>query len=147
MRKHADPSPAGRRRHFHDAGAALPLAWGMVFLPFINDNRGMFTVRHYLTDDERDPFQDWMRKLRDPIAKGQVVKRVNRIEAGNFGDHKFCRDGVWELRIDQGPGYRVYYALAGTVLVLLLCGGDKDAQDADIQRAVEYWNDWQRRSA
>ena len=132
---------------FHDAGAALPLEWGIDLLPLINDNNGMFTVRHYLTDDERDPFQDWMRKLRDPIAKGQVVKRINRIEAGNFGDHKFCRDGVWELRIDQGPGYRVYYALAGAVLVLLLCGGDKDTQDADIKRAVEYWNDWQRRSA
>jgi putative addiction module killer protein len=106
----------------------------------------MFTVCHYLTDDGRDPFQEWLRKLRDPVAKGQVVKRVNRIEAGNFGDHKFCREAVWELRIDKGPGYRVYYALPGTVVVLLLCGGDKGSQDADIERAIEYWNDWQRRS-
>jgi putative addiction module killer protein len=107
----------------------------------------MFTVRHYLTDDERDPFQEWVRKLRDLLAKGQVIKRINRIEAGNFGDHKFCREGVWELRIDQGPGYRVYYAMAGAVVVLLLCGGEKGTQDADIERAIEYWNDWQRRSA
>ena len=107
----------------------------------------MFTVRHYLTDDERDPFQEWVRKLRDPLAKGQFIKRINRIEAGNFGDHKFCREGVWELRIDQGPGYRVYYAMAGAVVVLLLCGGEKGTQDADIERAIEYWNDWQRRSA
>jgi len=105
----------------------------------------MFTVRHYLTADERDPFQEWMRKLRDPIAKGQIVKRLNRVEDGNFGDHKFCRDGVWELRIDHGPGYRVYYAMADAVVVLLLCGGNKSAQKADITRAVEYWSDWQRR--
>ena len=77
----------------------------------------MFLVRHYLSEDERDPFQEWLKKLRDPIAKMQVVKRVNRIEGGNFGDHKFCRDGVWELRIDQGAGYRVYYAMSGTVVV------------------------------
>ncbi len=107
----------------------------------------MFTVRHYITEDEHDPFQEWLKKLRDPIAKGQVVKRVGRIEAGNFGDHKPCREGVWELRIDQGPGYRVYYAMAGEVVVLLLCGGDKGTQDADIERAIGFWKDWQRRSA
>ena len=54
----------------------------------------MFAVRHYLTEDERDPYQEWLKKLRDTIAKMQVVKRVNRIEGGNFGDHKFCREGV-----------------------------------------------------
>jgi putative addiction module killer protein len=64
---------------------------------------------------------------------------------GNFGDHKFCRDGVWELRIDVGPGYRVYYAVAGSQVVLLLCGGDKRTQGADINRACEYWQDWQGR--
>jgi len=64
----------------------------------------MVTVRHYLSQDEREPFQEWLKKLRDPIAKIQVVKCVNRIEVGNFGDHKFCRDGVWELRINQGAG-------------------------------------------
>ena len=105
----------------------------------------MFTVRHYVTEDEQDPFQEWFKKLRDPIAKVQVLKRVNRIEGGNFGDHKPCREGVWELRIDQGPGYRVYYALADTV-VLLLCGGDKGSQDAEIERAIGYWKEWQRRT-
>lgn len=106
----------------------------------------MFIVRHYLTEDKQDPYQEWLKKLRDPIAKVQVVKRVNRIEGGNFGDHKFCRDGVLELRIDQGAGYRVYYALASDVVVLLLCGGDKGSQDADIERAIAYWKDWQRRT-
>jgi hypothetical protein len=105
----------------------------------------MFTIRHYLTEDERDPFQEWLKRLRDPVAKVQVVKRVNRMEAGNFGDHKFCRDGVWELRIDQGAGYRVYYARTNNRVVLLMCGGDKGSQDADIERAIGYWKDWQRR--
>lgn len=115
-------------------------------LLFINDNEAMFTVRHYITEDERDLFQEWLKKLRDPMAKVQVIKRVGRIEAGNFGDHKPCREGVWELKIDQGPGYRVYYAMAGVVVVILLCGGDKGTQNADIKRAIEYWKDWQRRS-
>ncbi len=114
-------------------------------LSFLDDNVLMFTVRHYLTEDERDPYQEWLKKLRDPIAKMQVVKRVNRIDGGNFGDHKPCREGVWELKIDQGPGYRVYYALVSNVVVVLLCGGDKGSQDADIERAIGYWKDWQRR--
>lgn len=67
----------------------------------------MFTVRHYLARDGSDPFQGWLSKLRDPIAKGSVVRRVNRLADGNFGDHKPCREGVWELRIDHGVGYRV----------------------------------------
>ena len=65
---------------------------------------------------------------------------------GNLGDHKFCRDGVWELRVDVGPGYRVYYAQAGQTLVLLLLGGDKRTQSADIDRAVDHWQDWNRRT-
>jgi putative addiction module killer protein len=72
-------------------------------------------------------------------------RRVDRLMSGNFGDHRFCRDGVWELRIDMGPGYRVYYAHAEQTIVLLRCGGDKRTQDADINRAVAYWQDYQRR--
>jgi putative addiction module killer protein len=106
----------------------------------------MYEIHHYLTlGDERDLYADWLEKLRDTTAKISVVRRVTRIEQGNFGDHKFCREGVWELRIDVGAGYRVYYAVAGKQVVLLLCGGDKQTQDADINRACEYWQDWQRR--
>ena len=106
----------------------------------------MYRIEHYLTTDEqKDVYDDWLRRLRDAQAKVAVIRRVTRVEQGNFGDHKFCRDGVWELRIDAGPGYRVYYGLAGHRLVLLLCGGDKRTQDADIARAVAYWQDWQRR--
>ncbi len=106
----------------------------------------MHEIRHYLTAEQKDIYFDWLKQLRDVVAKTAVVRRVNRIELGNFGDHKFCREGVWELRIDVGAGYRVYYAVAGQQIVLLLCGGDKRTQDADIDRACAYWQDWQRRS-
>jgi putative addiction module killer protein len=102
----------------------------------------VYEIRHCLISDEKDLYLEWHRKLRDTIAR----IAINRIELGNFGDHKFCRDGVWELRIDVGPGYRVYYAVAGSQVVLLLCRGDKRTQDADITRACEYWQDWQGRT-
>ena len=89
---------------------------------------------------------EWRWKLRDTSAKIAVDRRVNRVELGNFGDHRFCRNGVWQLRIDVGLGYRIYYAIAGTQIVLLLCGGDKRTQVADIDRACAYWADWQKRS-
>lgn len=107
----------------------------------------MYEIRHYLTPDAKDLYRDWLRQQRDTTAKIAVVRRVARIEQGNFGDHKFCRDGVWELRINVGAGYRVYYAIAGKQLVLLLCGGDKRSQEADISRACDYWQDWQRRTS
>lgn len=105
----------------------------------------VYEIRHYLTTDEKDIYLDWLRKRETPVRIA-VDRRVNRVENGNFGDHKFCRDGVWELRIDMGAGYRVYYAIAGRKIVLLLCGGDKRTQEADIDRACEYWQDWQRRT-
>lgn len=106
----------------------------------------MYEIRHYLTQSENDVFMEWRRKLRDAKAAVAIDRRINRIELGNFGDHKFCRDGVWELRIDVGKGYRVYYAIAGIEVVLLLCAGNKKTQDADIDRACDYWQDWQKRS-
>ena len=115
------------------------------FYSFINDNRAMYGVRHYLTRDGKDVFMEWRHRLRDMKAMIAIDRRVNRVELGNFGDHKFCVDGVWELRIPAGPGYRVYYALDGNQAVLLLCGGDKSTQSSDISRAVQCWRDWQRR--
>ncbi len=88
----------------------------------------MYEIRHYLAQNEKDVYMEWRRKLRDTRARIAIDRRINRIELGNFGDHRFCRDGVWELRIDMGQGYRVYYAVAGTQVVLLLCGGDKRTQ-------------------
>ena len=67
-----------------------------------------YEIRHYLTQNGKDVYMEWRWQVRDPKACVAVDRRINRIEMGNFGDHKFCRDGVWELRIDVGQGYRVY---------------------------------------
>lgn len=103
----------------------------------------MFEIRHYLANSGHDVFANWYNELKDRKAKIAIDRRIYRAELGNFGDHKPCREGVWELRIDVGAGYRVYYAKAGKTIVLLLCGGDKKSQDADITKACEYWKDWQ----
>ena len=102
-------------------------------------------VIRYVTGSGRDVFGEWLEALGDSRAAAKIIVRIDRLAAGNFGDCKPLRDGVWELRIDWGPGYRVYYAMSGRTRVLLLCGGDKRKQAADIKRAVDYWKDYQRR--
>jgi putative addiction module killer protein len=106
----------------------------------------MYTIRNYIDSAGKDVLLEWQRKLRDSIAKMSIDRRIFRLELGNFGDHKFCRDGVWELRVDVGAGYRIYYALEGNEIILLLCAGDKRTQDTDITRACSYLQDWQRRN-
>lgn len=105
----------------------------------------MFEIRHYLTPDGKDLIDEWLRKLRDMQAKVAIIRRLNRLEQGNFGDCKPLREGVFELRIDVGPGYRVYYAQSDKTVMLLLCGGAKRTQSADIDRACACWCDWQNR--
>ena len=107
----------------------------------------MFDLLDYQTANGRDPFKEWLANLADRQARAKVAIRVQRMAGGNFGDHKPLSDGVWELRMDHGPGYRVYYAQAGQRVLLLLIGGDKRRQQADIETAVRYWQDWQRRNA
>ena len=102
-------------------------------------------ILHYLTASGDDPYQLWLDALKDLKGRVAIQRRVDRVEHGNFGDRKFCQDGVWELRIDFGPGYRVYYAQEGKSVVLLLCGGSKRNQSADIKNAVNYWRDYKRR--
>ena len=106
----------------------------------------MFEVRHYLTHDGEDLIDAWLRKLRDVQGKAAIIRRLNRLEQGNFGDFKPVREGIHELRIDVGPGYRIYYARSGTTVMLLLCGGVKRTQEADIDRACRYWRDWRSRA-
>lgn len=106
----------------------------------------IFDVRHYLTRDGEDLIAEWLRGLRDMQAKAAIIRRLNRLEQGNFGDFKPLRDGVYELRIDIGSGYRVYYARSGKTVMLLLYGGSKRTQEADIDKACSYWRDWQSRA-
>ena len=82
-------------------------------------------------------FTAWFRSLRDRTTQGRIVARIERVQLGNFGDAKAVGDGVHELRMDFGPGYRVYYTRRGTRIILLLCGGDKGSQPRDILRAKQ----------
>jgi len=107
----------------------------------------MIEVRRYVTASGKDGFGDWLASLRDAKARARISARLARLAVGNFGDCRPIREGVWELRIDWGPGYRVYYAMAEQTCVLLLGGGDKRKQSADIERAIANWNDYKRRTA
>lgn len=80
-------------------------------------------------------FADWFKRLTDIRAKAQIVRRIERAEAGNLGDIKSLGDQVFEMRVHHGPGYRLYFARQGDRLILLLCGGDKGSQRRDIEQA------------
>lgn len=84
-----------------------------------------------------EEFANWLDNLRDRKAAAKIISRVSRVALGNFGDHHSVGEGVSELRLDFGPGYRVYFTKRGNKLVILLCGGDKKSQDRDIKRAKE----------
>lgn len=91
-----------------------------------------------MTTFNRTPeFDAWLKALRDPIGKARIVSRIRSAEQGNFGDCEPVGDGVSEMRIHCGPGYRVYYSRKGEVVYLLLCGGDKSSQSRDIKQAKE----------
>jgi putative addiction module killer protein len=103
-------------------------------------------IRHYVSRAGKDVFDDWLTKLADARAQAKIATRINRLAAGNFGDCKPLRQGLCELRIDWGPGYRVYYAMVGRECVLLLSGGDKRKQSADIARALVFLEDYKQRT-
>jgi putative addiction module killer protein len=84
---------------------------------------------------QTDEFQRWLRNLRDDRAVARIAVRIRRLEQGNPGDAKSLGSGLLEMRVDYGPGYRVYYVRRGAVVVVLLCGGDKRTQQRDIKRA------------
>jgi putative addiction module killer protein len=92
---------------------------------------------------QTEGFSNWLRKLRDENARARIQIRIRRLSLGNFGDVKPVGGGVSELRIDYGPGYRVYFLQRGEVLVLLLAGGTKRTQEADIAKAKELAKEWE----
>ncbi len=102
-------------------------------------------IQNYLTIDGRSPFEEWLDSLRDIRAISQIDNRLRRVKLGNLGDYAGVGEGVFEFRIDCGPGYRIYFGQVGTTIVLLLCGGDKSTQAQDIRKAKEYWKDYERR--
>lgn len=101
----------------------------------------------YQTADARKPFAVWLDALKDRLARGRIRTRINRLALGNPGDHRALDGGVFELRIDWEPGYRVYFARAGNTIVLLLCGGNKTTQQKDIEHAKAYFQDYKARTA
>ena len=103
-------------------------------------------IRRYVTPSGNDVIGGWLASLQDLKAKARIVVRIDRLALGNFGDCRPLRDGVSEIRIDCGPGYRVYFAMTGRTCVLLLCGGDKRKQSSDIKRAIVYWEDFKERT-
>ncbi|MEW6516653.1 MAG: type II toxin-antitoxin system RelE/ParE family toxin [candidate division FCPU426 bacterium] len=101
---------------------------------------------YYQTPDGRLPFRDWLYcGSLEKKTKSIVIERLNRLSVGNPGDYKALGRGVCELRIDFGPGYRIYYAHTGKAIILLLCGGNKKTQKKDIETAGEYWRDYKDR--
>ncbi|MDR2991173.1 MAG: type II toxin-antitoxin system RelE/ParE family toxin [Burkholderiaceae bacterium] len=102
-------------------------------------------IRYYRDSKGRSPLTSWLEALPDRQARAVIFARLGRLEAGNFGDCTPVRAGVQELRIDFGPGYRVYLSRQGPTLVLLLCASDKKSQDREIEKAIAYLNDWKQR--
>ena len=105
----------------------------------------MFEIRRYRTVQGREPFTDWLSELKDHQAKARILVRLERLELGNLGDCKFLGAGVGELRVDWGPGYRVYFGRDGRSVIVLISGGDKRKQDRDIRRAMELWQEYENR--
>ena len=104
-----------------------------------------FELKRYQDSSKRIPYSEWIRGL-DGTTAGRIRSYVGRLNSGNFGISRSVGRGVVELKIDIGPGYRVYYLRDGFEIVILLCGGDKSSQAADILRAQVYAGDyWERR--
>lgn len=93
--------------------------------------------------EKTEIFLKWYQTLNDVQAKQRIFSRLLRIEIGNLGDVKSVGEGVFEIRIDAGPGYRLYYALKDSTIILLLCGGDKSTQQRDMDKAKTMWKELQ----
>ena len=106
----------------------------------------MLDIREYLTPDGKAPFTEWLNGLRDRQTRARSRARLNRVRLGNFGDCKPVGEGVFELRMTFGAGYRVYYARGHEHLILLLGGGDKSTQARDIEKAKVAWADYRSRN-
>lgn len=99
-------------------------------------------IRYYLTPTGRNPFEQWFARLRDGKAQALVTERIERLRQGYPGDYKRLGNGLYELRIHYGSGYRVYFGVFRNNVVILLCGGTKGTQHRDIARAQNYWNEF-----
>lgn len=101
-------------------------------------------IKEYLTSTGKNPFREWIETL-DKSIKARVQARIFRVEQGNLGDHKSVGHGIWESRIQFGPGFRIYFGKDGSRVILLLCAGDKSTQAKDIKKAQLFWLDYLER--
>ena len=101
----------------------------------------------YVNESGKNIFNSWLTKLKNKTARARIRVRLNRVRLGNFGDCKTVGGAINELRIDYGPGYRIYFAKEDSTIVILLCGGIKRNQSKDIKLAGKYWSDYKRRRA
>ncbi len=99
-------------------------------------------IRIYEIRVGKVPFTEWLDSLRDNKAQSKIRIRLARVEQGNLGNYRAVGEGVCEMKIDYGPGYRVYFGQLGSTIVVLLCGGDKSSQQKDILTAQTYWSDY-----
>ena len=99
-------------------------------------------LKIYDTIEGRQPYSEWLKGLRDVTTVARIRARIDRIEEGNLGDYKPLGTGLFEFKLSFGAGYRVYFAIDGDKIILLLSGGDKGSQRKDIQKAREYWTDY-----
>lgn len=90
----------------------------------------------------REPFIEWLEGIKDPVTEVRIRQRIRRIELGNLGDHRLVGDDVFELRLHFGSGYRVYFGKVGSIVILLLMGGDKRSQKRDIKQAKYYFHEY-----
>lgn len=103
------------------------------------------TINFYQIPNGHEPFTRWFLSIRDPSIRRRIQARLTSVRTGNLGDHRSVGGGVRELRLDFGPGYRIYYGEVDNATVLLLCGGDKSSQRRDIERAKNYWKEYKER--
>lgn len=91
---------------------------------------------------QSETFERWLKNLKDRQALMRILARLRRASEGNLGNTRYLREGVSEIKVDYGPGYRLYYLKTGPVVIVLLAGGDKSTQDSDIERAIRIAQDW-----
>lgn len=105
----------------------------------------VFDIEVYASDRGKEPFNEWLQSIKDKKTKVTILMRIQRLREGNFGDFKSF-DGLYELRVNFGPGYRIYCSKIGARVILLLGGGDKSTQDRDIKKCKSYLEDHARRT-
>lgn len=102
-------------------------------------------IKYYKTANGKEPFYEWLLGLKDKVIRARIIRRLERVALGNYGDFKPVGEGVFEMRFQFGAGYRVYFGEINNSIILLLSGGDKSTQVKDIQLAQQYWHEFKKR--